>query len=116
MKQESINVNASKLLINTKIGLRLKDLRAPVIEAAQITLTQSQIALAAIKVYEWLRNGVKAGFQASSVQNTEVKSSAEIAKIAGVSTASIEKAKQVEKQATPEIKAAVAKGEMSIGT
>ena len=40
MKEESINVNASKLLINTKIALRLKDLRAPAIEAAQITLTQ----------------------------------------------------------------------------
>ena len=79
-------------------------------------LTQSQIALAAIKVYEWLRDGVKAALQPSYAQYAQVKSSEELAKIAGVSTRTIVQAKQVEKQATTEMKAAVAKGEMSVAT
>lgn len=77
-------------------------------------LTKSQIATAAIKVYEWLKDGVKQGSQASSAPSAELKSSKEIAEIAGVSTKTIDEAKKVEKQATPEIKEAIVKGEMSV--
>jgi phage terminase small subunit len=38
MKPESINVNASKLLSNTKVALRLEELRGPAVIAAQMTL------------------------------------------------------------------------------
>lgn len=38
MKPESINVNASKLLSDTKVTLRLEELRAPVREKALLTL------------------------------------------------------------------------------
>lgn len=79
-------------------------------------LTQSQIATAAIKVYEWLKDGVKQGLQASSAPSAEVKSSKEIAELVGVSTKTVDEAKKVEKQATPEVKEAVAKGEMSVST
>lgn len=79
-------------------------------------LTQSQLATAAIKVYEWLKDGVKQGLQASSAPSAEVKSSKQIAEIAGVSTKTVDEAKKVEKQATEEIKAKVASGEMSVST
>jgi ParB-like chromosome segregation protein Spo0J len=77
-------------------------------------LTKSQVALAAVKVYEWLKDGVKQGFQASSAPSAEVKSAKEIANIAGVSTRSVEQAKAVETKATDEVKAKVATGEMSL--
>lgn len=77
-------------------------------------LTQSQLATSAIKVYAWLANGLKQGSQPCSALNAEVKSSAEIAKIAGVSTRIIGQAKKVETQATEEVKEAVASGEMSL--
>lgn len=77
-------------------------------------LTQSQLATAAIKVYEWLKNGVNSGLQAASAPSAEPKSSKEIAVLAGVSTKTIDEAKKVEKQATPEVKEAVAKGEISV--
>lgn len=38
MKPDGINVNASKLLSNTKVALRLEELRGPVVVAAQMTL------------------------------------------------------------------------------
>ncbi|MFG0827888.1 terminase small subunit [Pseudomonas sp. CJQ_7] len=38
MKPESINVNASKLLSNAKVALRLEELRGPAVIAAQMTL------------------------------------------------------------------------------
>ena len=57
-------------------------------------LTKSQLATSSIKVYEWLKDGVKQGFQASSIPSTEVKSTKEIAQIAGVSESYIEKAKK----------------------
>ena len=67
-------------------------------------LTQSQVATAAIKVYAWLKNGVNSGLQAGSALNAEVKSSAEIAKIAGVSARIIGQAKKVDTQASAEVK------------
>lgn len=45
MKESSINVNASKLLADTNIALRIADLRAPAITKAQITLEQHLIDL-----------------------------------------------------------------------
>lgn len=76
-------------------------------------LTQSQLATAAIKVYSWLKDGVKQGSQASSAPSAEVKSAKEIAMLAGVSTKTVEEAKRVHTQATPEIKAKVESGELS---
>lgn len=38
MKPDSVSVNASKLMADARIALRLAELRQPVIEAAQITL------------------------------------------------------------------------------
>ena len=40
-------------------------------------LTQSQLATAAIKVYQWLKHGVNSGLQAASAQSAEPKSSKE---------------------------------------
>ena len=77
-------------------------------------LTQSQLATSAIKVYAWLANGVNTSLQAGYAPSAQVKSSAEIAKIAGVSTRTIVQAKQVDTDATQEIKEAVASGEMSL--
>lgn len=77
-------------------------------------LTSSQLATAAIKVYEWLKDGVNSGLQTASVPSTEAKSSKEIAAIAGVSESYINKAKAIETKATDEVKAKVASGEMSL--
>lgn len=77
-------------------------------------LTQSQLATAAIKVYEWLKDGVKQGLQTCSAPGAEVKSSKEIAEIAGVSERTINAAKAVENKASEEVKAKVASGEMSL--
>lgn len=77
-------------------------------------LTKSQIATAAIKVYEWLKDGVNSGFQAASAPSAEPKSSKEIAILAGVSTKTVDEAKKVEIKATPEVKSAVARGELSV--
>lgn len=38
MKPSSINVNASKLMADANVALRVKELRAPIAERAQITL------------------------------------------------------------------------------
>jgi len=38
MKPESINVNASKLLADAKVALRIETLRAPIIAKAQLTV------------------------------------------------------------------------------
>ena len=38
MKPDSINVNASKLLADAKVALRLAELRAPIIAKAQLTV------------------------------------------------------------------------------
>jgi len=40
MQPQVVNVKASTLLANGKIKVRLQELRAPVVKAAQITLTQ----------------------------------------------------------------------------
>lgn len=89
-------------------------------------LTQSQLATAAIKVYEWRKRGtdnlpktaqsadLASPNKINDLQN--IKTSAEIAKNAGVSLKTVEEAKQVLTQATPEIKEAVSKGEISVST
>lgn len=77
-------------------------------------LTQSQYAMIAVKANDWLENGHRQGLQATSALNAQVKSSAQIAKIAGVSTRTIAQAKKVETEATPEIKKAVNDGAMSL--
>lgn len=40
MKPETVTVKASELMANGNIAVRIKDLRAPVVEKAQITLEQ----------------------------------------------------------------------------
>jgi hypothetical protein len=71
-------------------------------------LTKSQLALSAVKVYDWLpakRPTSTTGAEIKSVLNTDLtKSAKEIAKVAGVSESYIEKAKSVELSAKPEIK------------
>lgn len=89
-------------------------------------LTQSQLAYAAIKVYEWRKEG--SNNLPNSAQYAELgehnkindlqdkKTAAQIAKLAGVSTRTIEQAKQIETNASKEIKKAVANGEISVAT
>lgn len=66
MKLTSINVNASKLVANTKVALRIAELRKPVVEAAQITLTSH---LERLKV---LSAAAEAGNQYSAAISAEV--------------------------------------------
>jgi len=81
-------------------------------------LTKSQLALSAVKVYEWLpakRPTSSTGAGIKSVLGTDLsKSSKEIAKIAGVSESYIEKAKAVETKATDEVKQSIINGNMSL--
>jgi len=81
-------------------------------------LTKSQVALAAVKVYDWLpakRPTSSTGAEIKSVPSTELtKTANEIAKISGVSTSLIEKAKAVESKASDEVKAKVLAGEISL--
>lgn len=49
MKPESINVNASKLLADTKIALRVEELRAPAAERAQVSLEKHLNDLQALR-------------------------------------------------------------------
>ena len=81
-------------------------------------LSKSQVALAAVKVYEWLpahRPNSSTGAEINSAPSADlIKSSKEIAEISGVSERSINAAKAVETKATEEVKAKVASGEMSL--
>lgn len=89
---------------------------------ARRNCTPSQLAAAAVKVYEWREAGNPNGWaqvhgdQLRHVAELEsnTKSSAQIAEQVGVSTRTIERAKKVERKASPEVKAAVERGEVSI--
>jgi hypothetical protein len=50
----------------------------------------------------------------NSAEQTHIETREEIAKLAGVSRDTVDKVKQIEKKATPEVKASLAKGEISI--
>lgn len=74
-------------------------------------ITASQKALAITSIYAWK----PAHREKKSVPGTNLsKSTAELAAIAGVSESYIEKAKAVQANATPEVKAAVKAGTMSV--
>jgi Zn-dependent M32 family carboxypeptidase len=74
-------------------------------------LSQGQYALIEVSLNKWLENGQKQG---SSVVPTELsKSSKEMALAAGVSVASIEKAKQVQR-GNPIVTEAVKRGELGL--
>ncbi|MDL2284638.1 ParB/RepB/Spo0J family partition protein [Oxalobacter sp. OttesenSCG-928-P03] len=73
-------------------------------------MTQAQRGIAAVNVYGWLPNGVK-----SSARGAEdVKSTEELAKIAGTSPRTIAQAKTVLKAALPEVVNAVNCGKISL--
>jgi len=74
-------------------------------------ISASQKALAITAIYAWK----PAHREKKSVPGTELsKSTAELAVIAGVSESYIEKAKAIQASATPEVKAAVKAGTMSV--
>jgi len=77
-------------------------------------ITASQKALAIASIYKWRPLGTNQHKGASVLGTDPQKSTSELAAIAGVSESYIEKAKIVEAKATPEVKAAVKAGTMSV--
>jgi len=77
-------------------------------------ITASQKALAIASIYKWRPLGTNQHKGASVPGTDPQKSTSELAAIAGVSESYIEKAKIVEAKATPEVKAAVKAGTMSV--
>jgi ParB-like chromosome segregation protein Spo0J len=74
-------------------------------------ITGSQLAQAVVAVYQWHpANITKRGEPGSPL----TKTNEELASIAGTSTRTIQQAKKVESKASPEVKAAVKSGEMSV--
>lgn len=73
-------------------------------------ITVAQLATATAAVYEWH----PAHRPNKSVVPTDLKTSKELAEIAGVSTASIEKAKTVQTKAVPEVQQAVKDGKIGL--
>jgi ParB-like chromosome segregation protein Spo0J len=74
-------------------------------------ITAAQLAIATTAVYAW----VPRGRQNKSVGTTDlIKTTAELAKLSGVSESSIEKAKSILKNATPEVKEAVKSGKIGL--
>lgn len=74
-------------------------------------ITAAQLAMATTAVYAW----VSRGRQNKSVGTTDlIKTTAELAKLSGVSESSIEKAKSILKNATPEVKEAVKSGKIGL--
>lgn len=74
-------------------------------------ITMSQIATAVVAVYQWK----PAHRPSNSAPGADLsKSTKQLAEIAGVGTRTIEQAKTVEAKATPEVKAAVKSGAMSV--
>ncbi|HUD32037.1 MAG TPA: ParB N-terminal domain-containing protein [Variovorax sp.] len=74
-------------------------------------ITMGQIAAAVVAVYQWK----PAHRPSNSAPGAELsKSTKQLAEIAGVGTRTIEQAKAVESKATPEVKAAVRSGAMSV--
>jgi ParB-like chromosome segregation protein Spo0J len=74
-------------------------------------ITAAQLAIATTAVYAW----VSRGRQNKSVPSTDlIKTTAELAKLSGVSESSIEKAKSILKNATPEVKEAVKSGKIGL--
>jgi ParB-like chromosome segregation protein Spo0J len=75
-------------------------------------ITQGQIAAAVVAVYQWRPLG--ANQHGGSAPGADPKSTKQLAEIAGVGARTIERAKEVEAKATPEVKAAVKSGAMSV--
>ena len=73
-------------------------------------LTKSQIALSYTKVYQWH----PVGKNPKSVETTDLKTSKELAKMAGVGVSTIEKAKQVLTKGNKEIIDAVESGKIDV--
>lgn len=74
-------------------------------------ITAAQLAMATTAVYSW----VFRGRQNKSVVSTDLtKTTSELAKLSGVSESSIEKAKSVLKNASPEVKDAVKSGKIGL--
>jgi ParB-like chromosome segregation protein Spo0J len=74
-------------------------------------ITAAQLAVATTEVYSW----VSRGRQNKSVVSTDLtKTTSELAKLSGVSESSIEKAKSVLKNASPEVKDAVKSGKIGL--
>ena len=74
-------------------------------------ITAAQLAVATTEVYSW----VSRGRQNKSVLTTDLtKTTSELAKLSGVSESSIEKAKSVLKNASPEVQEAVKSGKIGL--
>lgn len=83
---------------------------------ARRNCTASQLAAAAVKVYGWKGRGnpqLSNSAPGADLEETDIAAS-EIAERAGVSTRTIEQAKKVERKASPEVKKAVERGEVSV--
>jgi hypothetical protein len=77
-------------------------------------ITVAQLATATAAVYGWYSVGDNQHKGGSVVPTEAPKSSKELAAIAGVSTASIEKAKTVQTKAAPEVQQAVKDGKIGL--
>lgn len=73
-------------------------------------VTQAQLAMATAAVYEWRPNGGNH----SALSAECVKSTKELAEVAGVGVRSIEQAKTVQTKAAPEVVEAVKRGEIGL--
>lgn len=76
-------------------------------------VTQAQLALATASVYEWMPEG-NPQFSQLDTQYPVVKTTAELAQIAGVHSHTIKQAKAVQKNAAPEVIEAVKRGDMGL--
>jgi hypothetical protein len=77
-------------------------------------MTESQRALAGVACSEWVAHGANQHSKGGSEPGSYPATSAEMAKEADVSTRTIQQAKVVTEQATPEVVDAVRSGEMSL--
>jgi hypothetical protein len=77
-------------------------------------ITQSQLALATAAVYKWYPNGSNQHKTASVLKAEHQKSTKELAEIAGVGVKTIERAKSVLAEATPEVQEAVKAGKIGL--
>lgn len=77
-------------------------------------ITQAQLAMAATAVYGWRENGENNRAANLRTQCGGSKTTAEIAKSAGVGARSVEQAKTVQTKAAPEVVQAVVSGEMGL--
>jgi len=81
---------------------------------ARRSLNASQRAAVVVYVYDWQPVGANQHKRGSAAAADPAKTTKQLAEIAGVGTRTMERAKVVEAKATPEVKAAVKAGKVSV--